>query len=159
MCLCDSNRMTAIISPETFAAVRKAIDEKRNNIIGRRDGVKSVFTGKVWCGKCGRHASWHRTPQSRAKADNSSMLWICERKNKDHSCDCRNIQDRELASHAEAAGLEIGRIEKITVFDNKLEYTLFSGKKTTVHRTDIDRRYKKRSAAPGSDAGKSPEND
>ncbi len=146
----------AIISPETFAAVRQEMEEREKKIMERRDGVKSVFTGKVWCGKCGRRASWHRTPQSRANADNSSMLWICGRKNKDHSCDCRNIQDRELISHAETAGLETGRIEKIMVFDNKLEYTLFTGKKISVHRTDIDGRCSKKSIVPGSDSTTAP---
>ena len=123
----------AIISQETFAEAM-AMKEKRGKAAARDPQFRSVFTGKVWCGKCGCKASWHRSPQSRKSQDGKSMIWICNGKNRQSGCDCRNIQDRDICKAAEAVSVNVQRIDRIEIFDSKLKFYLRNGRVETCHR-------------------------
>ena len=123
----------AIISQETFDAAM-AMKEARGKAAARDPQFSSQFTGMVWCGKCGCKASWHRSPQARKRGDLSSMIWICNGRNRQTGCDCRNIQDRDIQSAVDSIGLEMGRIERIEMFDEKLRFRMKNGRVETWRR-------------------------
>ena len=124
----------AIISPETFAAAI-AMKAKRGEAAARDPQFSSAFSGMVWCGKCGCKASWHRSPQSRKEQDQRSMIWICNGRNNRKGCDCRNIQDRDIQAAVDVMGLDMGRIERIEMFDEKLKFYMKNGRAETWRRT------------------------
>jgi Site-specific recombinases, DNA invertase Pin homologs len=124
----------AIISEETFAEAMK-VKEQRGKAAERDPQFGSDFSKMVWCGKCGCKASWHRSPQARKRGDMSSMIWICNGRNRQKGCDCRNIQDRDIHAAVNALGLEIGRIERIEMFDEKLKFHMKNGRTETWRRT------------------------
>ena len=128
-----------IISAETFAAA-VAMKQKRGLEHKRDPQFQSIFSGMVWCGKCGAKASWHRSPQSRKRHDASSMIWICNGKNGQSGCDCKNIQDRDILSAAKAILGENGvpdalrKVSAIRMFDDRLEFQMENGRKRTWRR-------------------------
>ena len=128
------NHHPAIISPETFAAAM-AMNAKRGEAAARDPQFASAFSGMVWCGKCGCKASWHRSPQSRKNNDKKSMIWICNGRNRRTGCDCKNIQDRDIQAAVDGLGVEIGRIEQIEMFDEKLKFHMKNGRAETWRRT------------------------
>ncbi len=123
-----------IITEETF---RKAMEmkERRSRAAERDPQYSSAFSGLVWCGKCGRRASWHRSPQARKRGDMSSMIWICNGKNSQKGCDCRNIQDRDIRTAAEGLGIETEKIDRIEMYDDRLKFHLRNGRAETWRRT------------------------
>ncbi len=123
----------AIISADTFRLAME-MKEKRGRAAERDPQFKSIFTGLVWCGKCGRKASWHRSPQSRKRGDMSSTIWICNGRNNRKGCDCRNIQDRDIQAAATSLGLEINKIDRIEVYDERLKFRLRNGRAETWRR-------------------------
>ena len=128
------NHHPAIISPETFAAAM-AMKAKRGEAAARDPLFASAFSGMVWCGKCGCKASWHRSPQSRKNNDKKSMIWICNGRNRQTGCDCKNIQDKVIQAAVDGLGIEIGRIERIEMFDEKLKFHMKNGRAETWRRT------------------------
>ena len=124
----------AIISAETFAEAM-AMKAKRAEAAARDPQFASAFSGMVWCGKCGCKASWHRTPQSRKNQDQKSMIWICNGRNNRKGCDCRNIQDRDIQAAVDVMGLDMGRIERIEMFDEKLKFHMKNGRAEAWRRT------------------------
>ena len=123
----------AIISPETYAAAM-AMKAKRGEAAARDPQFSSAFSGMVWCGKCGCKASWHRSPQSRKEQDQRSMIWICNGRNRQTGCDCRNIQDRDIQTAVDALGVEPGRIDRIEIYDDRLKFRLRNGRAETWRR-------------------------
>ena len=128
------NHHPAIISAETFAAAME-MKAKRGEATARDPQFASAFSGMVWCGKCGCKASWHRSPQSRKNNDKKSMIWICNGRNRRTGCDCKNIQDRDIQAAVDGLGVEIGRIEQIEMFDEKLKFHMKNGRAETWRRT------------------------
>lgn len=128
------NHHPAIISAETFAAAM-AMKAKRGEAAARDPQFSSAFSGMVWCGKCGCKASWHRSPQARKRGDVSSMIWICNGRNRQTGCDCKNIQDREIQAAVDGLGVELGRVERIEMFDEKLKFHMKNGRAETWRRT------------------------
>ena len=127
------NHHEAIISEETFQKAM-SMKEQRGKAAERDPQFKSAFSGMVWCGKCGRKASWHRTPTARKAGNMSSMIWCCNGRNNQSGCDCRNIQDRDIHTAVDAAGVEISRIDRIEMFDEKLKIHLRNGRTETWRR-------------------------
>ncbi len=128
------NHHPAIISPETFAAAM-AMKAKRSEAAARDPQFASAFSGMVWCGKCGCKASWHRSPQSRKNNDKKSMIWICNGRNRQTGCDCKNIQDRDIQAAVDGLRVDMGRIERIEMFDEKLKFHMKNGRAETWRRT------------------------
>ena len=124
----------AIISPETYVAAM-AMKAKRGEAAARDPQFSSAFSGMVWCGKCGCKASWYRSPQSRKEQDQRSMIWICNGRNRQTGCDCRNIQDRDIQTAVDALGVEPGRIDRIEMFDDRLKFHMKNGRAETWRRT------------------------
>ncbi len=124
----------AIISEETFSAA-VAMREKRSKEAQRDPGFRSEFSGKVWCGKCGRKASWHRSPQARKRGDMSSVIWVCVGRNMQSGCDCKNIQDRDIVAAVSKLGLTADKVQRIDMFDDKLKIQMKNGRTEVWHRT------------------------
>ena len=136
----------SIIPQETFDLVQAERARRLQETIRRKDGFTSLFTGMVWCGKCGAKASWHRSPQSRKRGDNSSMIWICCKKNRNGSCACKNTQDREIRRAAEnvlqcSSETELTenlrRVEQVLLFDEKIVFAMKKGKNVTILKEEI----------------------
>ena len=136
----------SIISQETFDLVQAERARRLQETIKKKDGFTSLFTGMVWCGKCGAKASWHRSPQSRKRGDNSSMIWICCKKNRNGSCDCKNTQDRDIRRAAEnvlqcSSETELTenlrRVEQVLLFDEKIVFAMKRGKNVTIMKEEI----------------------
>ena len=53
----DARGIPAIVDPETLAAVRRVMAEKRRAGAAAKAKVPFALTGKVFCGECGRRAS------------------------------------------------------------------------------------------------------
>ncbi len=130
----------AIISAETFAAAQ-AKKAERGEAARRDPQFQSLFSGMVWCGKCGSKCSWHRSPTSRKNGDFKFVIWTCSNRNNQRGCDCRNIHDSVMTEAAEdilgAENLEENlkrKVAAIRMYDDRLVFEMRTGRKEVWHR-------------------------
>ena len=63
------------------------------------------------------------------------MIWICNGRNRQTGCDCKNIQDRDIQAAVDGLGVDTGRIERIEMFDEKLKFHMKNGRAEAWRRT------------------------
>ena len=120
----------AIISEETFALAQK-IREQRGEAAVVPSSLKSVFSGRVWCGKCGGKAACHRSAESRRDGNANRTYWICNSRNNKRGCDCAIYKDKQLHEAAETLGIQPDQIERFTLFDTRIVITQTNGRTAT----------------------------
>ena len=120
----------AIISEETFGLAQK-IREQRGEAAVVPSSLKSVFSGRVWCGKCGGKAACHRSAESRRDGNANRTYWICNSRNNKRGCDCAIYKDTQLHEAAETLGIHPDQIERFTLFDTRIVITQTNGRTAT----------------------------
>lgn len=91
------NSHPAIISAETFALAQEEMKKRRED--KTRTTSASVFSGKVFCGRCGAiygRKVWHSSDQYRR------VIWRCDSKyaKKGHVCESHHLTDVQLEEAA-----------------------------------------------------------
>lgn len=127
------NFQPAIITEEQFQQA-KAIQERKCHSMTCHPKVprvhmeKPVFHGRVWCGKCGGKAYWHRSTESLRRGDMTCVYWVCGKKCRKKGCDCKPAKDRELCKAVEELGLKQEEVSRIELFDDVLKISTENGK-------------------------------
>ena len=123
----------AIVSQELFDAAEREF-ERRSEAHKAKPRFDNPLTGKVWCGKCGAKALWHRLPSDRRAGVYGDPRWVCAAKNRNGQCDCRNISDSELRGVPTKLGVTTEDIIAIRYSDDALAVELRNGRKQTLKR-------------------------
>ena len=120
----------AIISRELFEAVAKIRAQR-----ARKPYVKTCFSGKVKCGKCGAGCSRRSIPHSKKTQRKIYKRWSCNAWETKQTCDLRRLPEDELR---EAAAFAIGseyldedlfrrKVEQIFLFDERIVFQMTTG--------------------------------
>ena len=127
-----------IISEEDYEKAL-SIMEQRAQAYTNQQINDNPFTGKVICGCCGRHAS------KKTLLGGTVQKWICNSKNRRSRdrCEMKPLHHEELL--AAAAGFS--QIQRITIYDDCIEFLLPNGSRKKVLRRYNG--YKRRTAFSG----------
>lgn len=110
-----------LVSREDFAKVQERLN-RRAKTADNFGYEKSFFAGLVKCGKCGyacNHVVYHRQPLEKAYID-------CN-KRKTKECDLLPIRELQLKEIMEELAGNRENVERITMFDDHIEFLLKDG--------------------------------
>ena len=125
-----------LASEEDYETAQEIREKRAEEFSNNRNNL-TAFSGKIKCGCCGQSLS-RRTAKGYKK-------WICNNKERKKACDSRPIMESELiAATEQILGPDISaftkEIQQVTIFGDKIEFTLQSGQvKTVTRQYDLSR--------------------
>ena len=132
------NSHPAIISAETFALVQDEMRKRRED--RTRTTSVSVFSGRVYCGKCGSvygRKVWHSTDRYRRE------IWRCDCKyeKKGHVCDSPHFTEEQLEKAAMNAINDILKDKEVIINETEtVLVSLFDTSSLVERRNNIEAR-------------------